>query len=143
MNKIDLGGSVISLAIPGVALGSVTSTAKNTGMAKAVEKGLSDTSGAINKVNLSKSLASMQQMAEKGTITHGIGSQPYKQFNQALKIAQEYGGKATDWVKKSSSAFNAKDGRQIQTHWVENVKTGFRTLFKTILDFWKPKKWKA
>jgi hypothetical protein len=52
-------------------------------------------------------------------------------FRDAGRVAQQYGGSPSDWVKKTSSTFIAKDGTKIETHWVENIKTGQRVEYKT------------
>ena len=36
--------------------------------------------------------------------------------------------------KKSSSEYLALDGKKIESHWVENIKTGERQEFKSIFD---------
>ena len=38
--------------------------------------------------------------------------------------ATKYGGNSADYVKKSSTQVISPDGVGIETHWVENVKTG-------------------
>jgi len=70
-------------------------------------------------------------MGEKGTVIAGEGSGTV--FRNASKAAGDHGGEAADWVKKSSSSYTAKDGRQFETHWLENTATGQREEFKTIL----------
>jgi RHS repeat-associated protein len=86
---------------------------------------------AKNSINLSKSLASQQQMAETGTIIAGPGSKI--KFNDAPKTAQQLNAKVTELVKKTSSSFRAADGTIIQTHWVENIKTGVKDFFKSVI----------
>lgn len=85
---------------------------------------------AISALNLSKSLASQQQVGESGKVIAGKGSNTV--FRDAAKVAQQYGGQAADWVKKTSSSFTAADGTKFQTHWVENIKTGAREMYKTV-----------
>jgi hypothetical protein len=85
---------------------------------------------AADAVALSKSLASQAQMGEAGTIIAGQGASTA--FRDAAKFAEQYGGDAVDWVKKSSSSFTAQDFIQFETHWVENLLTGQRVEFKTI-----------
>jgi len=85
---------------------------------------------AVNAVNLAKSLASQQQMQEEGKIIAGPGVK--RVFDNAIYIAQEYGGQALDWVKKvSNSTYVASDGTKFQTRWVENLTTGEKVLYKT------------
>jgi hypothetical protein len=82
-----------------------------------------------NGVNLNKSLASQAQMRETGKSMAGAGSS--EKFDNAERVAEIYGGKATDWSKKSSSSHTAPDGKTFQTHWGENITTGLRVEFKT------------
>lgn len=84
---------------------------------------------AANGLKLNKSLASEAQMGEKGTTIAGEGAKA--RFRDAGKIADQYGGKAADWSKKSSSSYTAKDGTKFETHWAENAKTGQRVEYKT------------
>ena len=84
---------------------------------------------AVNGLKLNKSLASQAQMSEAGTTMAGAGARV--PFRDAARIAKEYGGSASDWVKKSSSSHTARDGTTFETHWVENIRTGQRVEFKT------------
>ena len=84
---------------------------------------------ATSAVNLAKSLASQQQMGEVGKTIAGGNSGTI--FRDAQKVAQQYGGQAADWVKKVSTPFTAPDGTKFETHWVENVITGAKEIFKT------------
>lgn len=83
-------------------------------------------------MKLQKQLASEAQMAEAGRVIAGIGSDVA--FRDAARVAQQYGGAAADWVKKSSTSFRAADGTRFETHWVENVTTGQKVEFKTKLS---------
>jgi len=87
---------------------------------------------AANGVRLAKSLASRAQMAERGHVMAGGESGTI--FRNAGKFVEEYGGKIADWVKKTSTSFTGADGVTFQTHWVENLATGFRTAFKTVIS---------
>jgi hypothetical protein len=85
---------------------------------------------AAEGLNLSKKLASESQIAEQeGRLIAGKGAD--EEFRNAEQIAREYGGKAEDWVKKSSSKYYSKDGYLFETHWIENLITGQRIEFKT------------
>lgn len=92
---------------------------------------------AASKEPLSKSLASQAQMGEKGVITHGAMIQ--KPLGDIKRILSQYGGRATDWVKKSSSShkgsslYKGNKIPQTETHWFENIRTGQRVEFKTII----------
>src|SRR5690554_1994548 len=78
-----------------------------------------------NGIKLSKQLASESQMSQAGrTIIRSLKSGP--------RLARQYGGKATDWVKKTSSSYS-KNGKTFETHWYENISTGQRVEFKTKL----------
>ena len=78
-----------------------------------------------NAVKVSQQLASEAQMSQAArTIISNLRSGP--------RLAQRYGGRSADWVKKSSSSF-MKNGRKFETHWYQNVSTGQRVEFKTKL----------
>jgi hypothetical protein len=81
---------------------------------------------AINGVRLAKQLASEAQMAEKGITIIGSG-----QLTQAERLAAQYGGEASDWVKQTSSSYSL-GGAQFETHWYENVVNFLRVEFKTV-----------
>ncbi|MBU0944259.1 MAG: hypothetical protein KJ804_12375, partial [Proteobacteria bacterium] len=80
-------------------------------------------------LRLGKSLASQAQMNEAGTIMAGRGAKV--PFRGAGRAAKQYGGNASDWTKKTSSSYTARDNTQFETHWVENIKTSQRVEFKT------------
>ena len=80
---------------------------------------------------LGKFLASRHQMSEAGRVIAGEGSKSL--FRNAATYARKYGGQAADWVKKSSGTYTARDGTRFETHWVENLKTGERLDFKTMI----------
>lgn len=69
-------------------------------------------------------------MAEKGSIF--AGGQSGTVFCDAAKFAQQFGGEAGDWVKKSGTLYRAADGTRFETHWVENLITGQRVNYKTV-----------
>jgi hypothetical protein len=95
-----------------------------------VEGSLENPQLPINRDNLRYALASEQQMKETGTIIAGKGSIKDKPFRDGPRIASQYGGATEDWVKKSSSYYNMENGKTMQTHWVENLKTGEKIEFK-------------
>jgi len=82
---------------------------------------------ATNSVNLQKQLAKEAQMGQVGTKI--IKS---SKLWDVERIVKQYGGKAEDWIKKTSDSFTAKDGVKIETHWFENTSTGVRVEFKHI-----------
>lgn len=58
-------------------------------------------------------------------------------FRDAERIAGTYGGRAADWAKMSSAGkWTDRMGRQFETHWVENVRTGVKVeaKFKLVKD---------
>jgi len=85
-------------------------------------------------VALSKQLASQAQVGEleagDGRIIFG-GAGANKPLTEASRLVGEYGGRAADWVKISSSNFKAADGVSFETHAYKNVVTGQIVEFKT------------
>ena len=81
---------------------------------------------------LAKRLASESQMAEDGITIAGKGAK--SQFDDAPRVAAQHGGTPDDWVKKSSSSYKAPDGSKIETRWIENLTSGQRVEFKTIVN---------
>ena len=81
----------------------------------------------VNGQRLREQLAKEQQSSEKGKILFEGG----KDFRDAHKYVEKYGGKVEDWVKKTSSSYEKADGKLVETHWVENIKNGQRVDFKT------------
>jgi hypothetical protein len=47
-----------------------------------------------------------------------------------------YGGRTTDWVKKSSSTYCGRDGMCRVIHWHENIRMGQRVEFKPKM-YWR------
>lgn len=87
---------------------------------------------AATRNKLFKKLASEAQISENGVIIAGEGSS--KIFRNAPFSAKKYGGIAADYVKKSSTSVLTPDGYQIETHWIENLRTGQRFEPKTIMN---------
>lgn len=85
---------------------------------------------ATSGVNLAKSLASQQQIGQVGKIIAGAESKI--EFRDAVKLAQQLGGDAANLVKKVSDTYVAVDGTKFQTHWVEDIATGTKSIFKTV-----------
>ncbi len=104
----------------------------NEGAKVAARAALAESTSAVQALNLSKSLASEAQIAEVGTRIAGEGAKEI--FRDALKAAERYGGSASDYVKMSSSAFAAKDGMKMSTHWIQNIVTGSQHEVKTIVN---------
>jgi RHS repeat-associated protein len=89
-------------------------------------------SKSADAINLGKSLASEAQMGEKGLAIYGAGTP--KALDEGGRLAEQYGGKASEWSKMTSSAYHPPDGSVISTHWYENVVSGIRAEYKSIID---------
>jgi hypothetical protein len=81
-------------------------------------------------IELNKRLIFEAQKQEQGVIIAGIGASKGVIFKDIDRIVKTYGGSPEEWVKKSSTASKNLDGRKIETHWIENLKTGERFEFK-------------
>ena len=109
-------------------------TAGATAFVQGIRSGSSGNYGARSSANarrLNLQLASEEQMMSKGRniiITEVL--------RNASRLAKQYGGNPGDWVKKTSDIY-IYNGRQIQTHWHENMETGQRIDFKTEMKFLK------
>ena len=85
----------------------------------------------LNGILLEKQLASEAQLSGGGEVSAGTGTNT--RFRKAEVMAQEYGGKAEDWIKMKSSVHTTKDGTSFRLHWVENSKTNQKIVMKTKL----------
>lgn len=85
-------------------------------------------------LGLGKALASDAQVAEAGEAIAGAGAKGGKILRQGERLASEYGGKPEDWSKMSSSAYHAKDGSTISTHWYQVVGTVLKYEVKSVID---------
>jgi RHS repeat-associated protein len=125
-------GTMVALEATNMGAGESNSTV-SADEQTAIEAGAAGEAGAArnaaNLANLEKSLASEEQVGETGGVIAGTGARV--PFRDAARVAQQYGGSASDWVKVSSSSYTARDGTKFETHWVENIKTGQRVEFKT------------
>jgi hypothetical protein len=74
-------------------------------------------------------------MAGAGVPIAGAGSSV--KLRVAERLAEQYGGSPSDWVKMTSSPYQGVDGLQFETHWYENVATGERYDFKSKFQ-WLP-----
>ncbi len=85
---------------------------------------------------LHNDLCNQEQMSQPGKITHrgDLDSTHKDYFRDAEKFAKELGGEASDYVKKTSTARILANGETSQVHWVENLKTGQRFNFKTVME---------
>jgi RHS repeat-associated protein len=118
------GGAVEGIAGDALMIGRSFSRA-----ASAVRAGAGAESATL-ALQLNKALASEAQMGEAGVRIAGPGTRAA--FRDAARAAKEYGGRAEDWAKMSSSQHVAADGARFETHWLQNVVTGVRAEFKTI-----------
>jgi len=74
-------------------------------------------------------LAKQQQKRERGlVISGGESGVPLRDAN---RLKSKYGGKTSEWVKKTSTSYEQSNGNRIETHWYENTRTGKRYEFKT------------
>ncbi|MES2663789.1 MAG: hypothetical protein V4629_10865, partial [Pseudomonadota bacterium] len=94
----------------------------------------SSAQSSINSLKLNKQLASQQQLSEGGISIAGAGSNTGTKLKDANRLANQYGGNASDWSKKSSSQYLGKDGKRFETHWYENSIIDKRVEAKTIID---------
>ncbi|MEG4814494.1 DUF4114 domain-containing protein, partial [Microcoleus sp. K5-D4] len=84
-----------------------------------------------NALKLKYRLTFEQQMTEVGEVIAG-GSHK-TQFRDAANFSNQYGGNPADWVKMRSTSYTIQDGGgdiNLETHWVQNLKTGQRVDFK-------------
>jgi hypothetical protein len=86
-------------------------------------------SGADNVATYPKlrdSLASEEQLSQlkqgKGVVLAGQGSKV--SVRDAPRLAAQYGGEPSDWVKVSSGSFKSQNGKLFEIHAYRNVKTG-------------------
>lgn len=107
-------------------LGSTASVSEKTAVQTVASTELKS---AFTGLNLQKNLASRAQMSEVGIPLAGAGTSTA--FRGASNAARTYGGVASDFAKKSSTSFMARDGVKFETHWIENISTGARYEFKT------------
>jgi RHS repeat-associated protein len=87
-------------------------------------------------VALERKLGSEQQLAQinsgRGEVTMGAGTA--RALTQASRLANEYGGNASDWTKVTSTVYQDSSGFQFATHAFRNVQTGEVVQAKTIIS---------
>jgi RHS repeat-associated protein len=147
-NYAAFGGDIAGTITPGLTgVGLGVKTFKHVDDAEKIAKGYRKVNefdlpanyganNALNGLNLQKSLAHQEQVGnvlnkvDQGKVIAGPGSKTV--FRDAPQAAAKYGGNAYDYVKKTTTAApkTVSNGTQVQTHWVENIKTGIMTLFK-------------
>jgi hypothetical protein len=79
------------------------------------------------------------QVAEKGTAIAGAGTQTA--LRDAPRLVANHGGTTGDWAKMSSSSYQAVGEARsagFQTRWYQNVVSGLRTEYKTVINWMKP-----
>jgi RHS repeat-associated protein len=80
--------------------------------------GMSPATSAMSRLQLSKQLASQrgvsQILAGKGVPIAGAGTNTV--LRDAARLAEQHGGKPSEWTKISSANFRAADGQPIATH---------------------------
>ncbi len=112
---------------PNFSLGHVTgkdanNIAKNLTLLFAAPEGefgeLGEARSASNLLRLEKSLAVEAQLGEAGAAFAGKGTT--KAIDDINRLVNQYGGNPADWSKMSSSAYKARDGSIISTHWYQN-----------------------
>jgi len=90
---------------------------------------------AANALRLEKQLASEAQVGELlgggGRSIAGAGTR--KAIDDLPRLLSQYGGKAEDWAKVSSSSFRTRAGQLIEAHGYRNVRTGETIELKTKL----------
>ncbi len=117
----------------GAELGGILGMLLPGGEAEKAGEVLEAASSAKAGLNLTKSLASEQQMSEilsgAGQIIAGPGARTA--LRDAPRLSVEYGGAAGDWVKVASKNFKAADGTSFEIHAYKNMTTGKIVEFKT------------
>jgi hypothetical protein len=61
------------------------------------------------------------------------GASVRRQIDDLARVLQEYGGKASDWAKATSSAFRTRAGEVLETHGYENLATGEVAELKSVI----------
>jgi RHS repeat-associated protein len=111
---------------------TIATVAQLGGAAKGLVTGASN---AVNAIRLEKQLASESQLAEvmsnQGRTMAGADMR--RQIDDLARLLQEYGGKASDWVKVTSSAYRTRAGEILETHAYENLASGEVVEPKSIL----------
>jgi hypothetical protein len=119
-----LRGAAIAAPAAGAGRAVATRAAASRAASGAVS---SEAGGAAQGVLLRRSLASQQQMGELSASARRIaGPGTGQPLRDSPRLANQYGGKATDWVKITSSTYRAADGSagRFSTHAYMNVRTG-------------------
>lgn len=122
-----LTGIAIELVAGTVALATMGGGGEAPAEVEPVVEPAEPASSASSGLNLTKSLASEQQMSEitSGSGTRIAGPGAGAPLRVAGRLASEYGGSAGDWVKVTSSHYKSPiDGSSFETHAYVNLRTG-------------------
>jgi hypothetical protein len=91
--------------------------------------------GSTSLAKLEMQLASEAQVAEllmsRGKTMAGAGVR--RQIDDLARILQEYGGRASDWAKITSSPYRTRSGGLLETHAYEDLATGDVVELKSVL----------
>jgi hypothetical protein len=122
---------------PGAEFGVAALATRGVGKAAANAEAQTATSAAANAIsglNLKKSLASEQLLAElvSGRGVSVAGSGANVNLRDAGRLVAEYGGQPADWSKVSSRSYSATDGTRFEIHTYRNAATGQVVEPKTI-----------
>ncbi len=74
---------------------------------------------------LGRYFASLEHLSQPGKMI-------IKNLRSGPRLAKQYGGNASDWVKMTSTTYNGSGGFKFSTHWYQNVSTGARVEYKTV-----------
>jgi len=130
--SLDVGGTLVYGVGAAIDAGSDVLNPVKGGVKQIVKRATKSARNPSNGLKLNKQLGNQQQLGEKGVPIAGAGSKtPLRDSN---RLANEYGGNASDWAKRSSTRHKAPDGRSFETHWYENSATGQRVEPKTIVQ---------
>jgi hypothetical protein len=118
----DASGAELGVTAAGVGLGVL---ALGGGYGRASREALQ--SGFRGVTNVSEQ-AAFQSLAEGVRPGRGVtiaGGHSKAAHRHAERFAEQYGGSASEWVKKSTTASVSTQGGSVvhQLHWVENVRT--------------------
>jgi hypothetical protein len=84
-------------------------------------------------LSLRAASAILLREAEAGVGRPIIGAATKTVLNDSGRLAEQYGGQWFDWAKMTTRSCTA-EGKQIAVHWYEDLATGTRVEFKTILE---------
>ncbi len=75
---------------------------------------------------LGRYFASLAQLGQSGKVIANV-------VRDAPRLVAKYGGRAGDWRKMTSATYAGRGGFKFSTHWYQNVTTGARVEYKTVL----------